>query len=219
MTPPTTTPDTESTSGATAPQKPDKPKKPTARSRKGAGGPNTPAGKAISSRNATKHGIWTRWFSDEEQDRYDHLVQELQAQHGDTITHQIVIESLASCLVKRARIDGAEDADFQRARLLKASIERQPHAGSIASTLPDTEQGRETAMRIATALATPAMEKLDLYARYATTLDRQIQKGLDALQLLGAATVRCAPAAASSGPPQLALVGASGGSSRARARR
>jgi hypothetical protein len=149
------------------------------------GGPRTEAGKAASSRNAVKHGVWAKWFDSEEQATYDAVIEQLSAQYGHLgFNAKLMIERAAVATVKLKRLQRVEDALYERARLVRTHNESQAHPNSVASMLPAGEESRERALAVATGSAFPDTASLDTLARYETTLERQLFRWLEALQVL-----------------------------------
>jgi hypothetical protein len=148
-------------------------------------GPKTEAGKATSCRNAVTHGIWSAWVDESEQAAYDALHAQLSQEYAELgVTGKIMIERVAVAMVRLNRLQRVEDAQYQRARLLRAHNESLTHGNSISSLLPDDDASRQFAVTLASQAALPDTANLDSLARYDTTLERQVFKWLQALKVL-----------------------------------
>jgi hypothetical protein len=149
------------------------------------GGPQTESGKAKSSRNAVTHGVFREWFDETEQATFEHWRDQLLGEYGHVgPTTKLLVERAAQMMVRLERVRKAEDALYQKARLVRAHHESQSHAGSISSMLPQDEESGQRALQIATAAATPDIAALDAMLRYDTSFDRQLFKCLQALKVL-----------------------------------
>lgn len=150
------------------------------RNPKRSGGPRSEAGKASSSRNALNTGIAVDyWIDSSEQEEYDMLVAGLTAEYAPvTVTVQLLIDRLATKLVKLHRMDRVENAMHQRARITSEHVARQQAdtAHSLASYLPATAAGRNLALRVAAEDAMPDPERLTTVTRYQAGLERQISR-------------------------------------------
>jgi hypothetical protein len=85
---------------------------------KKSGGPVSAAGKAISSKNAIKHGaLATGFINDQEEDRYKSLLNDLTAHYKfDNPLIKLQLERIARVTVQLERIQNAIDATFQKCR-------------------------------------------------------------------------------------------------------
>lgn len=148
--------------------------------RKRSGGPQTAAGKARSAQNAFKTGVAVNyWVNAAEQAEYDTLLQALCAEYCPlTATMQLLLERLASQMVKLRRLERAENALHERARVTAASLAREQLQvpQSLASHLPATPAGRELALRLATDSAMPDLERSASLMRYQGALEHRISR-------------------------------------------
>jgi hypothetical protein len=142
-----------------------------------------------SSKNAIKCGVAaTGWLDPDEQSQYQALVDQLTAEcRPPSVLMRIAIDRLATALVRRGRLQRAENALYEKSRLAHAqlAVHRTPH--SVGSYFPDTEDGRARALTIMRDAALPDLERISLLNRYITGLDRQVSKAMDEIQQLGAA--------------------------------
>jgi len=78
------------------------------------GGPTTKAGKKISSRNATNHGLIAKhWSNPVEQESYSALMSDhIKDYQPKTVKEHILIEKLADITTRLNRFHKAEDAIF-----------------------------------------------------------------------------------------------------------
>jgi hypothetical protein len=138
-------------------------------------GPTSKAGKEKSSRNATKHGLRaSKWLSVTEQLDFEQLMADLEAEYQpSTATQRILVERIATCVGKLRRLQGIEDAMFEKARIEHVESEYRFHPERAANTV---ERIR--------AAATPPLHQLDTLVRYQTTLDRQLSKAIGELMVL-----------------------------------
>ena len=85
---------------------------------KKSGGPVSGAGKAISSRNAIKHGATaTGFINDQEEERYKILLNDLRAHYKfDNPLIKLQLERIARVTIQLERIQNAIDATFQKCR-------------------------------------------------------------------------------------------------------
>jgi hypothetical protein len=148
----------------------------------------------------------------DDQAAYDEVYTELLNDYSELgATGKLMIERIATAKVRLRRIRRAEDALFQRARLVRESHEHQPHPNSISSMLPEGEKSRAFAVAIASASALPDSASLDSLSRYDTTFDRQLYKWLGALEVMKQNALESTPkapagAGRSSSPAQLRSV-------------
>ena len=138
-------------------------------------GPTSEAGKATSSRNATKHGLRaSKWLSPKEKADFEALVTDLEAEYQpSTATQRILVERIATCVGKLRRLQGIEDALFVKARAHDADWEYRFHPENAAHNIDRIE-----------AAAMPPSPQLDTVVRYQTTLDRQLSKAIGELMVL-----------------------------------
>lgn len=72
------------------------------------GGVKTPQGKSVSSRNAIKHGLFTVRLSEDEQDMYSVLSENLKSDLSPkTILEEILLERICSHIIQLNRISNA----------------------------------------------------------------------------------------------------------------
>jgi hypothetical protein len=85
---------------------------------KKSGGPVSGAGKAISSKNAIKHGATaTGFINDQEEERYKILLNDLRAHYKfDNPLIKLQLERIARVTIQLERIQNAIDATFQKCR-------------------------------------------------------------------------------------------------------
>ena len=85
---------------------------------KKSGGPVSAAGKAISSKNAIKHGATaTGFINDQEEERYKNLLNDLSAHYKfENPLIKLQLERIARVTVQLERIQNAIDATFQKCR-------------------------------------------------------------------------------------------------------
>jgi hypothetical protein len=156
-------------------------KQPTSKPIQGQTGPTTSAGKAISSRNATKTGLHASgWIDQNEEREYQSLFHNLCAEYNaKTTTLVLQIERMASTMVKMRRLQKIEPALFQKARGLAAiRAEERQSIPALASSDP------EQAFLIAQLSAMPDMDRLATLQRYQTSLDRQLSKVIGEIRVL-----------------------------------
>jgi hypothetical protein len=81
------------------------------------GGPKSTETKAISSRNSITHGLTARqWINNNEQFLFDESVKEFIVDHDpQSYTEKILINTMATCLVRLMRIQNTENAMFELA--------------------------------------------------------------------------------------------------------
>lgn len=131
-------------------------------------GPTSPEGRAISSRNARRHGVLSEHVvaTDSERDRFAMLVHELMQEHKPaTRTEQMLVERLAVLFWRERRL---------------AQSERQQLTPSVAD--PGAEGIAQWQMQRAGGPApVPLVDQL-LIGRYQTMLSNQVAKTLKELR-------------------------------------
>jgi len=156
-------------------------KQPANKRAHGQTGPISAAGKAASSRNATKTGLHASgWIDQHEALEYQTLFQQLCDEYkAQTTTLLLQIERMASTMVKMRRLQKIEAALFQKARNLAQvrAIEKQS-IPLLASPTP------EEAILVAQLAAMPDMDRLAALQRYQTSLDRQLSKVIGEIRVL-----------------------------------
>ena len=157
------------------------------------GGPQTVAGKAMASKNAATHGIWATWLTESEHGQYESACDEFLEEYGAGPTVRLLVEELVVARIKLNRVRRTEQALYERARLLRRSIESKPHANSIASTIPGEGDHLERAMELAAYSAMPDGDVLDRLARYETSFKKDILRCLQCLKVLKDERVLDAP--------------------------
>ena len=155
------------------------------------GGPKTEDGKAVSSKNALRHGLSSQtWLDSTEQSQYDELLAELIAEYsasGPTMILQM--ERLAIAMIKIRRLQKIENALYEKAKITAEFVAKAKPKNSIATYLPDTADGQRLAERIAVESALPDLDRLNTLARYQVSLDRQISKVIGEIQILHASRI------------------------------
>ncbi len=99
-------------------------------------GPKTPEGKAVSSRNATKHGLSSAFtvLAHEDQDEFDLLLIELREEHEPANLHQVtLVEQLAKSQWLLARAQRLETAAFNHLAGFQNEPDSDPDARIIES--------------------------------------------------------------------------------------
>lgn len=144
-------------------------------------GPTTDSGKAISSRNATKTGLYASgWIDSNEEREYQVLFHDLCSEYNAKSTTLLLqIERMASTMVKMRRLQKIEAALFQKARGL-AEVRAKERQSIPALANPEPEQ----ALLIAQLAAMPDMDRLATLQRYQTSLDRQLSKVIGEIRVL-----------------------------------
>ena len=168
-------------------------------------GPRTKRGKAVSSRNAFKHGIQAGGVVIHGIEKYeewealrDGIVESLQP---DGVLENMLAERIALCLWKLRRLDrwqavitrssiDATDRDLHHARSLAEAY----RSGSLAKgKIPEVEISENEIMREELARIIPPKHNLDLIMRYESHLHRKYIQTLHELEAMqgrrqGAAT-------------------------------
>jgi hypothetical protein len=133
-------------------------------------GPATPAGKIVSSRNSTRHGLFaeTVVLEDEIPSRFIELVESLFEEHQPrTPTEQLLVENIAAARWRQWRIWGMQKVAFDHDVASPSTTDDPPLRAVLAlKNSPDNIRTHE------------------LLLRYETALDRQISRSLLRLQQL-----------------------------------
>jgi hypothetical protein len=114
------------------------------------------------------------WYQPQEEAEFDDLLGKLLEQYpGATAVELFLLERLATNWVKSRRLERNDNAMHQKARLFAESLAAERPDNSVASLLPDSDEGRESAAAIMADAATPPVEWTDRVERGRINLERQ----------------------------------------------
>jgi hypothetical protein len=145
---------------------------------KRSGGPRSPQGIASASRNSFKTGVAAAgWQDPREEAQYEELLEQL-LEHYPRADFMMVLllKRLATNWVKLDRLERADNALHQRARLFAQELARQRLESSVAGLLPDTQVGHASEAAIAVDAALAPVEWTNAIERGRITLERQIMR-------------------------------------------
>lgn len=136
------------------------------------GGPKTPKGKSVSKFNAITHGILRNSITEYEQEFYLNILEDLEEEfYPQGIIEQIIIERIALCYIKLARLQKAE-TEYVKERL------NPRHVGLDLEFMTQTNENGYEAK-----LSDSAIEKLyNIYSRYETTIENRLFRSIHELE-------------------------------------